>query len=428
MRRLAVLGPHLRPLLDAEAVLLVDDHETEVREDDAILQQGVRPDEYVGPSRRERLENPAALLRTGGSRKYVDLHRKPLRKARDGCVVLPCEYLGRGHDAGLEAVVVGQQHRHQRHDRLAAAHVALQQAVHLAARDRVGANLLHHALLRPSERERKPLRIEAVETLAHAREYESVTALRACGAKRLYVELDAQQLVELEAVLRLLQEFLRLREVDVVERVAERQQPVAAAHALRERVVYGVADDAPEAAYDVVEPLCAECPRELLGHGIDPLQAALARTRDVLLHEFRLGVDHRQLAAEEGRTAEDHVFASHLETLLHPLYALEPYQFGTPRTVGDVYREAALAPLARQAETRDAAAELHIGRGRILIDVGYAVDLRAVYVAEGEVVQHVAHRHHAYLAFEQAGTGLAHTRDILYAVGERISHNANLTI
>ena len=48
----------------------------------------------------------------------------------DGGVVLAGEDFRRGHHAGLEAVVHREQHRHQRHEGLAAAHVTLENPIH----------------------------------------------------------------------------------------------------------------------------------------------------------------------------------------------------------------------------------------------------------------------------------------------------------
>ena len=88
--------------------------------------------------------------------------------------MLAREDFGRSHHAGLEAVIDGQQHGHQRYEGLAAAHVALQQAVHLVAGDRVLPDLLDHALLCPGQRERQPGVEEGIEYASHFGEEESV--------------------------------------------------------------------------------------------------------------------------------------------------------------------------------------------------------------------------------------------------------------
>ena len=72
----------------------------------------------------------------------------------DSLQVLLGQDFRRSHDAGLIAVVDGNEHGHQCYEGFARAHVALQQTVHLAARAEVGANLVHDALLGTGEGER----------------------------------------------------------------------------------------------------------------------------------------------------------------------------------------------------------------------------------------------------------------------------------
>ena len=66
-------------------------------------------------------------------------------------MVLTREDLGRSHQAGLVAVVYGQQHGEEGDQRLAAAHITLHEAVHLSPRDDVGLDLSEDALLRLRE-------------------------------------------------------------------------------------------------------------------------------------------------------------------------------------------------------------------------------------------------------------------------------------
>ena len=192
-------------------------------------------------------------LRGAGEDGHADRHRA--EHAADGGQVLPREDLRGGHHAGLEAVVHGQQHRHEGHEGLAAADVALQQAVHLEARNGVLADLADHALLGSGEREGKLFAVEGVERLADLRKEKAVLPREACRAPRLDVELHAEQLVELEPVLGLAQQFLRLREVDVVVGFAQRQQAVAGAEGFGEGVFDAVADQRPELADDLVHAL-----------------------------------------------------------------------------------------------------------------------------------------------------------------------------
>ena len=68
MRRPVALGAQGVALLDAEAVLLVDDDQPEVGELDALLQQGVRADDDAGPAVGDLRARLAGGPRCGASR------------------------------------------------------------------------------------------------------------------------------------------------------------------------------------------------------------------------------------------------------------------------------------------------------------------------------------------------------------------------
>ena len=72
-----------------------------------------------------------------------------------------------------------QKHRHQRHKRLAATHVALQQTVHLQARVGVVADFAQNTLLRVGQAERQMVVIEVVKALAY--NFELVAAVGSCA-------------------------------------------------------------------------------------------------------------------------------------------------------------------------------------------------------------------------------------------------------
>ena len=82
-------------------------------------------------------------LKTGFPR-VADRLEQPTHAAR----VLLGQQLGRRHDGGLQLVLHREQRGEQRDDRLAAADVALQQAVHAAVAAHVGHDLARGAGLR----------------------------------------------------------------------------------------------------------------------------------------------------------------------------------------------------------------------------------------------------------------------------------------
>ncbi len=201
--RPGVLRPEAGPLLHAEAVLLVDHHEAQVAELHLVLDQGVGADQQLYFARGDPLQRRPALLRLRRAGQDGHPDRQSVEHAGDGGEVLAGQNLRGCHHAGLEAVVDGQQHRHQRHHRLAAAHVALQQPVHLAARHGVAPDLADHPFLGAREGEGDLLVVEIREDGAHLRKEESVVSGYPFRPARLDAQLHAQQLVELQAVLRL---------------------------------------------------------------------------------------------------------------------------------------------------------------------------------------------------------------------------------
>ena len=201
------LGPEPGALLHAEAVLLVDHHEPQVGELHAVFDQGVRADQDVHLARGDPFERQPALPGLRGAGEDGDLHPHAVEHTRDGGEMLAGEDLGGRHHAGLVAVVHGQQHRHQRHEGLAAADVALQQAVHLVARDGVLPDLLMTRFCAPVSGNGRVFVVEGVEDAPDLHEQETVAFGQALRAARLDVELDAQQFVEFQPVLCLPQQF-----------------------------------------------------------------------------------------------------------------------------------------------------------------------------------------------------------------------------
>mgnify|MGYP003295124105 CR=1 FL=1 len=128
-------------------MLLVDDHIAKVGKLHLVLDKGVCTDEDVYIARGDALNRGATLTRLGGTREYRHTNAYALRKARHRGVVLARKNLGRCHNTRLKAIIDSQEHRHKRHHSLAAANVALQQAIHLASRQHIATNLLDYALL-----------------------------------------------------------------------------------------------------------------------------------------------------------------------------------------------------------------------------------------------------------------------------------------
>ena len=128
-------------LMHAEAMLLVDDREPELAEIDLLLKQRVRADRDLRLRRSRRAPAPRACPCASGCRRATPPRRRAARATPRTCVVLLGEDFGRRHDRDLIAVFHRLQRSQRRDDRLAAADIALQQALHRMRLREVGADL-----------------------------------------------------------------------------------------------------------------------------------------------------------------------------------------------------------------------------------------------------------------------------------------------
>ena len=111
------------------------------------------------------------------------------------------ENLCGSHDARLVAVIYGDECYHEGHESLSAAHVSLEQAVHLPARLHVAVYLADDAFLSFCEAEWQMVEIETVEVAAYGLEDEALIAQLAILDISQYVELDVEEFFKLQSQL-----------------------------------------------------------------------------------------------------------------------------------------------------------------------------------------------------------------------------------
>ena len=136
-------------------MLLVDDRQAQPLELHVLLEQRVRADHHLRqPFRHQLLELRflAAAERSRQQHRHVSQLRQDLLEIQP---MLGGQDLRRRQDRHLVAVFNGDHRRLRRHDGLAAAHVALQQAVHGPGFFHVAGNFPEHALLRCGRLERQ---------------------------------------------------------------------------------------------------------------------------------------------------------------------------------------------------------------------------------------------------------------------------------
>ena len=184
-------------LLHAEAMLLVDHGEPQPRELDTFLHQRVRTDGDLRFARRDRRECPLLFSRGQGSVQPGDAHPERLEPFAELARMLLREDLGRRHHRGLMSGVGRRQAGDRRDHRLAAADVALQQALHRVWLYEIAQHLVQRARLRARELERQPARERLEERAVGAQHGSGPAAPLAIGESQR--QLLREQFVELHA-------------------------------------------------------------------------------------------------------------------------------------------------------------------------------------------------------------------------------------
>ena len=138
-------------------MLLIDDHEAELRELNVLLDQRMRPDGHRHQPAAQHFFDLLFLACRRRSREQRHripdlLQQRPQRKH----MLLRQNFRGR-ENRHLIAVLQRDHRRFRRHDGFSAAHIALQQPVHRTRPRHVVRDLLQHALLRIRRFERQQL-------------------------------------------------------------------------------------------------------------------------------------------------------------------------------------------------------------------------------------------------------------------------------
>ena len=221
-------------LLDAEAVLLVDDGDGQVGELDLALDQRVRADRDAHVAGRDELVGGAALAcgEARGEERDTDaeLRAQPLDREE----MLLGERLRRRHQGALAPCLDRAQQRVEGDGGLAGADVPLEQALHRRRPGEIGVDLGDRAVLRRREREREHVAVRGDELRrGWQRLGDEHLPLRGTSSEG---ELEREQLVEREAPAGLLGLGVRARAMEPDERVGAQWQQVARADGRGERL------------------------------------------------------------------------------------------------------------------------------------------------------------------------------------------------
>ena len=199
MGRILTLRPQFGALRHAEAVLLIHDRHPQPCKAHRVFYHRMGTHQNLHLALGEPFQCLLAPLSFDDARQKFHLHVHTLQKTLDGVIMLLGQNLRGSHDASLKSVVKRYEHRHEGHQRLARAHIALQQTVHLPARAHVAPYLAYHPLLGCSERERQVMVIKLVEEVAHVTEDISPISAAVVACVTQDIELYVKQFFKLQA-------------------------------------------------------------------------------------------------------------------------------------------------------------------------------------------------------------------------------------
>ena len=253
MRHNGVLGPETCTLCHPEAVLLVDDGQSQTAELHAVLDDGMRTHQHVHRAVGQPLQYFLALLTLHRAREQLHPHGQMAQHGAERLEVLFGQNLGGSHDACLMAVIHSQQHHHESHQCLAASNVALQQTVHLSSALHIGMYLAYDALLGIGQRKGQALGIEFIEKRTHMREGVAHSGSLPLAGIELDAKLYEEEFIELEAGHGTRQLLGRLRVVGSTKGFVERHEAQLAAHHIGQRLGHRLLEQVEELAGKLLE-------------------------------------------------------------------------------------------------------------------------------------------------------------------------------
>ena len=190
-------APQSQPLLHSELVLLIHNDQAQLMELDRGLEQRMRADGEFRIALRDAFgrRSLVLLLQAAGEPHRFDAERcQPVAQFE---VMLLGEDFGRRHEGGLVAVLDGLQCGKRGDHGLAAADIALQQALHGMRAGQVDADLVPDFLLRAGKGERQVLQ-QCIGELVMRREF-GCNAPAAFAVVHAHRKLLCQQFIEFDA-------------------------------------------------------------------------------------------------------------------------------------------------------------------------------------------------------------------------------------
>ena len=217
-------------------MLLIDDRQSEVLEDDIVFYQCVCSDYDANASVRKARMDLSSFRGLRAACQESGLHVCGGKELLNVLIMLLSKHFRRSHDTCLAPVSYGYEGCQHGDHGLSAAHISLQQPVHLQAALHVPMDFLDHPLLCPCQVERQRS-VALVERLSDARHRDAVHISAAHIFLLQQRQLEHEKLLELKSVFRLLQRLHVLREVYVPECKMQRHKAILLHQPLRQSLL-----------------------------------------------------------------------------------------------------------------------------------------------------------------------------------------------
>ena len=167
MGRLYIFRPEAGTLRHSEAVLFVNNDQSQRREVHRVFNDRVRTYQDLHVSRQQSGQDRFPLLSFDRSGQQFDTDIHTEKQLLDCLVMLVRQNFGGSHHARLKTVVQCKQHAHQRYQGFTATHVPLKQTVHLPPASHIIPYFFQYPFLCTRQLKRKVLRIESIENIPY---------------------------------------------------------------------------------------------------------------------------------------------------------------------------------------------------------------------------------------------------------------------
>ena len=388
VRRIVVLAPQLRPLRHAKTVLLIDNGEPQLTELHSVFNQRMRSHHNVHLSAQEPFQHLFTPLAFHHTRQQFRAYGHISQEVAYSLQMLLSQYLRRRHDGGLKTVVDGDEHRHQGHERLSRPHIALQQTVHLPSAFHVGANLVHHALLRSSQLEGQMLFIKSIELFSHMRENISLVFTAMVRSIAQNVELYVKKFLELQPQTRPLHLVGIVRIMHMSHGLIARAEVQRTRDKGRKRLGHGRRNLIEQRLHHPFHtPTLQTAILHLLGSHVVRLHAHFRE------HQFigfvDVGMRELEPSAIDGGPSEDNVFRAHFITVIDVFLPVEPHQVHHAVPVAEM-RHDALLPRAHSKLLITQYAPFDLHKRHVAPQLVDGIDAAAVHIFIRIVFQQVS--------------------------------------